>query len=689
MLYELNTNTLDEIRTLPKENIFRTRLSAIELENKLEEKKAKNEDELSNAKENATIKTALLINDYNVYKRKQPIQPPKNNDEFNKQVQLLKDNILNQHHSNYFYVIDMETGVGKTRETEKIIANDSSNNKYLFVRPDIKDCEESVKNINNLANDKIATNYDSRIYNNSQLKQEFLTHIKEYKVICIAHAKYKQLCKNEQERKKFIEDRNILIIDEYISPIDKVEFNLNIYNALYDIFSSLQLTNCNALLHCIKELLLACIDENTKKHTVLNLSHHKTNLKQYTECLLDNLNHIDAKIINKAIINNENSFIKKFININGLKDYINSLKNFVDNASIYLKDDGIITYNSDFHLFKLDNNIILNANGDLQPLYHLDTHNYQLAKLNKVFNRSNCILYNIPINTSGSAKEKHYTDFNKDMAELLFNSFECDCNCNNTLVVGNKDGKIQFGNCSLIDDDNFNYAYFGNLVGKNEYRELKNVAIIHTPNFKNEEYILLYLFIKSNDLTIGELSKLNTDTNRIGKGIQTNFFFKDNDLEEIKKRSIAEKIYQAIARINRNNKYKSKIYIFINDNKIFELVANQFNNCGTLIKDSFVDVFSKKQTAKQKENEQKIDAKTNEFIIFLELLLKEKSANNPLQLKINKNGDYYVRKKYYYEGSKYIKNKDDFKNTFNTNQRVLDYCRANNIDIKGQHITFR
>lgn len=681
----LTGDLLDEIRALPNENILKIRLQCIEYRANILKQYHYDENNVLILDEELDEQLNLLTLDYLRFKETRLPHSTVNEIGLNKQKEFLKDNILNQHHNNYFYVIDMEAGTGKTKETEKIIATDSNSNQYIFVRPDIKDCESSVECINHIAKKEIAINYNSKKYNNNQSKNEFLDKIHNYKVICISHAKYLDLCKNDNERKVFIQDRNILIIDEYINPVEKVIFNKDIYDDLYKIFSSIKETDCISYLDNIKFSIFTGNTLNTEKNKILNLSHHKLKFMNYLNGFEKALERVNIKSFNKALLSK-----KKYISIKSmseLKNYIKSLHNLVDNACIYLGDNGIVTYNSDFQLFKLDNNIILNASGILQPLYFLDKKNYVLANLERLYNRSNCTLYHIPINTSKNAKNKHYNNFDKDMVDLLFK--DCNCSCDDTLVVGNKEGELVFKDCLIIDDEDYNYAYFGNLVGKNDFRNLKNVAIIQTPNFRYEDYILLYLYIKSGNLTIDELVKLNTDTKTIGKKkIQTNNIFKDSELEDIKKRSIAEQIYQAVTRINRNNNYESNIYIFISDYDIFQLLIEQFNYCNSSVINELINKFSIKKTKFQKQQEQHKNEKEIEFIEFLDSLLKEIASGKISRLKVDTNNNYYVRKKDYYNHSSFIKNVTDFKNAFKTNQNIVKYCKANHINTEKQRITF-
>ncbi len=101
---------------------------------------------------------------------------------------------------------------------------------------------------------------------------------------------------------------------------------------------------------------------------------------------------------------------------------------------------------------------------------------------------------------------------------------------------------------SILSEHFKHTAYFGNLIGSNQWVDIKNVAIVHTPNLNDFEYILTYLFYNKKHIE----TNITVSARRRGCQMCTQYKFDDRRFEEIRSRWIATEVYQAVKRVNRN-----------------------------------------------------------------------------------------------------------------------------------------
>lgn len=621
-----------------------------------------------------------LVNDYKQFKMNYNVI---DETEKNEQYKMLQNHIVAGLHSN-FYVFDMEASIGKTRETEKILANDKTNNRYLFVLQFIDEIKEITNKINELAGKEIATYYDGGFAEDK--KKKFLDSVSDYKVVCISHAKYLQLCKDEKQRNIITFNRNVLIIDEHINPIRKIIYNKGIYKDLYRIFSHHHLTSALSYLDNINNILLNNIDI-TLRESVLIIDSNRNKMIAYLDEFINEVKKCVAEGFNHTVRDCTSNTTVKLTNKNSIIEYLISLKNFYNNPYVFIGDNdnqGIVTYDNDFKLFRLKNNIILNANGKLQPLYFFDKDEYEVAQLPPVIDHRNFIVCNIPVNTSRTAKKNKYLDFCNDVKRITFDILDLDKS--NTLIIGSKEESQHF-------EDDYNYAYFGNIVGKNDWRNLKDIVIISTPNYSNYEYILMYLYFKRNKLTLQELNGLNTSVKKVsGSGITVKTAFDDLTLESIKLLSITEQIYQAAKRINRDIQGKSKVIIFCNNENVINALCKRLKNCKYYMYPQLIDEFNVKKTDKQKQRINKQDLFINEFKQYIIKCLNDINNHQTDYFKVDEEGNYYILKKDYYNNSVFLANQKaknkSFRRNILSNQDISNFLKINNIKIENQRIIF-
>jgi hypothetical protein len=111
--------------------------------------------------------------------------------------------------------------------------------------------------------------------------------------------------------------------------------------------------------------------------------------------------------------------------------------------------------------------------------------------------------------------------------------------------------------------------WYGNLIGKNTWRDFDCCYLLGTPNSRFEAHAIhLCQYTDKHDW-------------RIGLGIVKNGktkSFKNADLEKIRQSTIISDMYQTVKRVQRNPKPHAVIYIVTSDEEVFSGVAKQLKN---------------------------------------------------------------------------------------------------------------
>lgn len=149
-------------------------------------------------------------------------------------------------------------------------------------------------------------------------------------------------------------------------------------------------------------------------------------------------------------------------------------------------------------------------------------------------------------------------------------------------------------------------AWFGYIVGKNDWRDYNKVYIIASPNIPLEIHILQWAFWSNKKL----VSQMNLKTKTKNKV----FHFQNEQLEAIRKGYIASQIYQALTRINRNVAFEAEYYIFHNDEQVYEMVVKNFHNRKV---DKFIALDIKSNDNKEREKKETDGDRLFEFLVNL------------------------------------------------------------------------
>lgn len=490
-------------------------------------------------------------------------------------------------------------------------------------------------------------------------------------IVIITHQKYKVLMKDSGKRKLFSNGRRNLVVDEFISAIDTIslsESDIETYRALFkEDFVILQAFE-KAMSQAVDFLKTWNKEDATRRFVTMTDKHPAKDFENLAKL-------IRANITNDMLLGWKTSILQSpemypYVNWNLLLS-LNTVKILYEQTTSYKQlfmgmclysDKKLYTTDKRQKYWFLDNNIMLDASGELQSAYSLNREQFTLQHCKKVLNHSGWKLINIPINTTTSGKEKilnFYNVVNEEIARYK----------EDILVIGKKN------EMSLIDVSDENKAYFGNVTGSNEWYDKKNVAIIQTHNLSDVDYILKYLHYSKKE--IDEQFDLSAKCN--GKRERKLYSFNDKRLEEIRAKWIASEIYQAVKRVNRNMKYDSDVLIFINNERVIELLVEQMQNCRleVLEYNDETFIFEKGKQDKYLEDLKK-DSYAAKFIDFLA------GTQNGLHKEFFDNKGRIPKIKIREHLG--IKSSGNFSNKVLNKTEVISYCKARDIDLSGQYI---
>ncbi len=465
-----------------------------------------------------------------------------------KQKKYLKNQVIYGNNKDYFLVNNMEPGLGKTLAIEEALAELYKLNpkiKTLYIKK-FKDTENLIGsshwNINSQAGKNIALAID---------KDNFISNrkqIKKFPIIVITHEKYKALCKNKYQRKIFTEGRINLIVDEEIDMLETFHHNqetlLEFRNKLpkqiqpqYDI--------------CVQELMSQLVISANGKY-FFNAKDKKTD--EFKRLRTKARKYITKEYAGQFTIDTQRQMrVKDFI------DEIEHIEQFL-NKTCVMENSNIYTYDSRIKPFLLQNNIILDANAGFNYIYRLNPI-FKLQRQAKIVDHSNWTLHVADVNSTRTKKEKAL-NFHKQVERFVHTRM----NENSLgLVIGSKDDE----NIMTLPE-NVKQDHYGNLIGKNEWRDSDKVFSIHLPQYPFYVYILKYLYYTGKKLD----NRSNWDAIRDVSTVR----FRNKELEKLRISTIASEMYQGVKRINRNNEKKADIYILCHDKEIVKIIKRQLKN---------------------------------------------------------------------------------------------------------------
>lgn len=583
------------------------------------------------------------------------------------QKKQLEYEIVYGENEGHFAVFDIEAGCRKTRTAEQaLITLYKTGKQAIFVRMTDENCRESRDNINRIIGKDIAFAYNNEDVTREQARRIDLTM---FPILIITHQKYCVLMVDANKRKAFVKGRTTLVIDEFLSAIHPIvldESEIETYRALFK--------EDYILLRAFEKAMYMATDflkswnkmENVRKYVSLADKSPTKEFKKLIELIRANMTNelLEKHKCRIEQSSDSNANIKLLTEIKTVKilcDKLMEYKQLFGNMCVYI-DKKLITTDKRYKYWFLDNNIMLDASGELQIAYSLNKDDFELKHCEKVLNHSKWKIINIPVTTTTSVKEK-ITNF-YDVVNEEIKKYGDDI-----LVVGKKD------EMSMIAVPEKNKGYFGNITGSNAWYDKKNVAIIQTHNLSDVDYILKFLHYSREKLD----ENLNLNARCIGRSHKKIYEFTDKRLEDIRLYWVASEIYQAVKRVNRNMIYATDVLIFLNNEKIISLVQEQMKNCNLEVVNYQKDVF---QVVENKQDKYITELQKNSYATkFIELLADLQNGLHPELLDDNNR----ISKK---EVRQYlgISTSANFSNNVLRKTEVISYCEVRNIGLQGQYI---
>lgn len=363
-------------------------------------------------------------------------------------------------------------------------------------------------------------------------------------------------------------------------------------------------------------------------------------------------NNIESiKLIQKKDLKGNFELIKEFKEILTNKDNISELIEnnlYIDNIMQFIKgieiiyssqciysDGRVSAYDKNYWFWTLKNNIILDANAFKLDKKYLCNANFIRYDQSRIKDYSNSIFYYVNINTSKTKIYKY-----KNYYDKVINLIKDNIKTNDKILLITQKKEFQTINKKLeeyeiLEQENYEISitWFGNIVGKNDWRNYNKIYIIASPNIPMELHVLQNAFWSKKKIMSTQMDFSTTTIDKV-------FKFNNEDLERIRKGFIASEIYQALARINRKANLEAEYYVLHNDEEVFDTVVKNFINC-KINKNIKLDV-------EMKNKENKITKKKDGDILYEYLLslpkniYSKKEIEEKLQInRISKHLKYY------------------------------------------------
>ena len=481
-----------------------------------------------------------------------------------------------------FRVINFEAGLGKSFHTNKIIKShlneflsDREPRNFLIVKRFNLDIKETVEYIKGDDEHSSVIGITSENWNNEWIyKHEELCN---FRVVVISHSRYLLLCEQEEFRNSFCKGRHTLIIDE------KVEFPIYTFSeSIYKkIQSSIPADMDEEFIEISKPLLYLVREQKVlTDKSALTVVNKKLSI--------DKLETFRDKVkINPHLIRG---------NIQEVYKYFETLKG-LSTSSIKVYNGGrIVTKNPNHTLWGLKNNIILDASADIDFCYKVSPKVKDIKKV-KIINHSNCIIHRINYNSGKTSIDNNINEYFDSISELILERKKCDskvllvCLKEHQPILSSILKNKGIGSIGVGDDytdEEVAINWFGNLVGKNTYRNFNQCWIIGTPNIPLETHII-------NHMNYSEANTVEEVKIKIQKGRFVDSTYYNQQISDL-----AGQIYQSIKRIQRNAMPIAEFFIVNHDEKVYEKVVSKMKKIkkGEVIK-LIIDKNDKRTTNKQ------------------------------------------------------------------------------------------
>ncbi|KRE70865.1 DEAD/DEAH box helicase [Paenibacillus sp. Soil750] len=471
-----------------------------------------------------------------------------------------------------FSVFCLEAGVGKSLGTNEVIieylrsTKGKGNKRFLIVKPfsnEVNDCANVINEVCPKSALAITTKEWIATYRESPRL------IIPYNIIVITHSRYIDLCLDDYLRATFCEGREVLIIDEKIN-FPTCSFSQSIYKNVLNEFPPL-------------------LDEKLSKLCVPILSQLEILEMQYAETYEI---EIDWELFSELkelveICVNEGTLKRDIIG------FFEKLEVLATNRAIFSGGNGyerqIRTFNPRHKLWGLENNVILDASGNLDNSYR-NSNQFIIHEYPRLADYSNSKIHLLKCGSSYSSIYSNRKEYFKKMCGLFSERYQSD---KKALIIVHEAYEAElreellksgFNSIGIGDDYNDELIainHFGNIIGVNKYRDFNQCWVIGTFNLPMDVYALKWYQYSNN--AVSDFMSYSSYCDRTSRK------FDDPHLEQMRKSTLIGDIYQAVKRIQRNLLPHAEIFVAIKQEEIFEAVANELKGIkrGEIIELSF------------------------------------------------------------------------------------------------------
>ena len=573
---------------------------------------------------------------------------------------------------NIFRVFQLECGTGKSfTALMSIIDKHTSliSKGTLYVTKLTRDGKKIAQEINSAFKEDVAFALNSEtISGNIDMQQK----LKKYPIIIITHEQYEILAKNETLRKKFVDNRELLLIDEWLSLCEKKEITRS---DIVLLENQLQNKYLIELFHEITLEIEKCLIKEKKGRKFFNAKSNVNEIRKKCNKLKDMIKE-----------NLDNNFLASFRSTkNELCRQIDDIVHFY-NGTCLLWEHKLYTIDRTIKYWTLNNNIILDASASLNGAYRLRKNLFVIENYESVLDYKNWEIININENSSQNG-QKNYTNFFEVVKKIADNLGK-----DETLIVDRKDNsnKQYFG---------YHSSYYANLRSNNDYKDMKNIIIAYTPYLPDVDIVLEYLYFSQNcycdkeETTNHGWCEISEWT---GRKDGATYELSNKEFELFRKQHVANEIYQAIKRVNRDMTKETKVVVIIKDTQVFDMVTAMLPKCKITYhseynteKYAFIKRKPPKQTGEILEMEQKQTYVEKAIKLFEKIL----SGDIPKELILRDKTDNIIHDKYkksavgQYIGIDYSKTsgRSILSNKVLKNTDFLRFMECNDVTEKGQY----
>lgn len=495
--------------------------------------------------------------------------------------------IVNGNNPNCFIVKDLESSWGKSTfalNTLPLYKQQNPNKRILWVAERIEQCEKNADDVNKMFGKEIAGAIVGGM--GEPIRKEYL---QDYDIIFMTHERYRRLCRpyNQEERKLYIDNRHLLLIDEKLEMCKDVNFSLTKNALLQNEISLLAGDTAVNLYNEIVDSILFNFHITTKRNLGYGRDmfiYKKTEIEYIDNLIKQFEDLMYSKVKNKSIFYQD--YEDK--NYQTILEKVEDMRNFYVGQSIMCYDKNskeIITYvpNYSMKMWTLENNIILDATASIDKSYSYDRNLFKITYEDKVFRHHKWHLEWANVNSTTHGRNDVYIDF-KD----TFNNLVEELGENETLVFAKKYDDVRPVSPNSKELEKINkfkgtVTHKGVINSNNEFELLKN-AINSDSNYDDEKsYVLKYLYYSG-------LPLKNWARDRNG--------FTNLALENFKIHEMAKGLYQFFKRVNRNMDFDTRLILLTHKEEVANIIASMFDEIDYKQSEEIKDMFIKKKYTK-------------------------------------------------------------------------------------------